>query len=138
AWRAPRCWSAVDGGSGGVGTPPGARLCVARYRRRKRAGSRVLRCARLRRRGCQTDEAPRGLIPNTFEVVRLCYAAAEHDLALAYIGSNLCPGLARVPPDGRFGPCSATDPPGLAMRMRGLEPPRGFPHPDLNRASLQI
>ena len=26
----------------------------------------------------------------------------------------------------------------LAMRMRGLEPPRGFPHTDLNRARLPI
>ena len=25
-----------------------------------------------------------------------------------------------------------------AMRMRGLEPPRGFPHTDLNRARLPI
>jgi hypothetical protein len=26
----------------------------------------------------------------------------------------------------------------MAMRMRGLEPPRGFPHTDLNRARLPI
>src|SRR5215218_2395779 len=29
-------------------------------------------------------------------------------------------------------------PPDLAMRMRGLEPPRGCPHTDLNRARLPI
>ncbi len=27
---------------------------------------------------------------------------------------------------------------GTPMRMRGLEPPRGFPHTDLNRARLPI
>src|SRR5436190_18091313 len=32
----------------------------------------------------------------------------------------------------------APAPPILAMRMRGLEPPRGCPHTDLNRARLPI
>lgn len=41
-----------------------------------------------------------------FETVRLCYAAIEHDLALACIRTPLCPGLPHLPPPGRFGPCS--------------------------------
>src|SRR6266851_682386 len=32
----------------------------------------------------------------------------------------------------------APKPRGTAMRMRGLEPPRGYPHTDLNRARLPI
>jgi hypothetical protein len=32
----------------------------------------------------------------------------------------------------------APKPARTAMRMRGLEPPRGFPHTDLNRARLPI
>jgi hypothetical protein len=38
----------------------------------------------------------------------------------------------------RLGHYWATKPPDLAMRMRGLEPPRGRPHTDLNRARLPI
>src|SRR5262249_17301481 len=32
----------------------------------------------------------------------------------------------------------ALKPPGTGVRMRGLNPPRGFPHTDLNRARLPI
>jgi hypothetical protein len=43
----------------------------------------------------------------------------------------------RCLPIGLFPYCSRV-PPVLAMRMRGLEPPRGCPHTDLNRARLPI
>jgi hypothetical protein len=39
---------------------------------------------------------------------------------------------------GRFGTVWALIRPQSSMRMRGLEPPRGFPHTDLNRARLPI
>jgi hypothetical protein len=38
----------------------------------------------------------------------------------------------------RLGHSQATNPLEMAMRMRGLEPPRGCPHTDLNRARLPI
>jgi hypothetical protein len=38
----------------------------------------------------------------------------------------------------RLGQLWARKPRHMAMRMRGLEPPRGFPHTDLNRARLPI
>ena len=42
------------------------------------------------------------------------------------------------PPNPSLGTDRAPAQPDLAMRMRGLEPPRGFPHTDLNRARLPI
>src|SRR3954468_4407581 len=40
--------------------------------------------------------------------------------------------------DARLGTYRAPAADEVAMRMRGLEPPRGFPHTDLNRARLPI
>jgi hypothetical protein len=48
------------------------------------------------------------------------------------------PAASYVHVRARLGTDRAPHPPDLAMRMRGLEPPRGCPHTDLNRARLPI
>jgi hypothetical protein len=112
---------------------------------------------RLRPRLWREDISPRGplrgrslqapaarvaelVAPISHGVLRETWSLEDVRDVEACCGDVICDPFRKVTPlnSARLGADRAPMAPDLAMRMRGLEPPRGFPHTDLNRARLPI